>query len=70
MTLVPAYGRDYRSKAAILADFQADKDFIIADMSSRYDGKPANRKSLIQAGVTSVHVRYARLTRIAVVKVR
>jgi hypothetical protein len=70
MTLVPAYGRDYTSKAAILADFQAGKDFIVRDMSSRYDRKPANRESLIQAGVTSVHVRYARLTKIAVVKVR
>ena len=69
MTLVPAYGRDYKSRAAILADFQADKDFIIRDMSSRYDGKPTNRTDLIKVGVTSVHVRYARLTKITLVKV-
>ena len=28
MILTPAYGRDYKSKAALLADFNANKDFI------------------------------------------
>lgn len=27
MTLTPAYGRDYNSKAAVIADFKAGKDF-------------------------------------------
>ncbi len=27
LTLIPAYGRDYKSKAAVLADWFADKDF-------------------------------------------
>ncbi len=26
-TLLPAYGRDYKSKANVIADFQAGKDF-------------------------------------------
>jgi len=30
MTLLPAYGRDYKSKKAVLADFNAGLDFEIA----------------------------------------
>ena len=30
MTLLPAYGRDYKSKAAILADWHNGLDFCIA----------------------------------------
>ncbi len=28
MTVIPAYGRDYKSRAAVLADLKAGKDFI------------------------------------------
>lgn len=42
MHLIPAYGRDYKSKKAIQADLEANKDFVIADISSQYDGKPVN----------------------------
>lgn len=44
LTLVPAYGRDYKSKKEVLADWSADKDFLIADFSHPYDGKPMNRQ--------------------------
>ena len=30
MTLLPAYGRDYKSKKAVLADFNAGLDFVMA----------------------------------------
>ena len=30
MTLIPAYGRDYRSKKAAIADFSGAKDFVMA----------------------------------------
>ena len=29
MTLTPAYGRDYKSRNAVLTDFHAGKDFIL-----------------------------------------
>ena len=32
MTLTPAYGRDYKSKKAVLKDWEAGKDFMINDM--------------------------------------
>ena len=30
MTVLPAYGRDYKSKKAALADWHAGKDFVCA----------------------------------------
>ena len=65
MTLTPAYGRDYKSKAAVMADFDANKDFIIADISSKWDGKPANKTSLMAERVFSVVIRYDRLRKAA-----
>ena len=58
ITLLPAYGRDYTSRAKVLADWNAEKDFIIADISSPYDGKPVNKQHLAKG--TCVQFRYAR----------
>jgi len=60
-TLTPAYGRDYRSRSAVLTDFDDDKDFTLNDMSSRWDGKSANRSQLIKAGYKQVSFRYGKL---------
>lgn len=46
LTLKPAYGRDYKSKKSVLLDFNANKDFIICDLSNRYDGKPINKQDM------------------------
>jgi len=67
MTLTPAYGRDYKSKKAVAADLKADKDFIIADFSHPYSGKPVNRSQLVADGIKAVNVRYAKLRRVCVV---
>lgn len=70
MTLVPAYGRDYTSKRAVLADWNANRDFVICDLFSPYDGKPVNRVDLERTtGPQQVQIRYKRLERIAVVQV-
>ena len=66
MTLVPAYGRDYKSKAAVLKDFDADKDFVIADLFSGNDGRYVNKSQLKGQ---SVNIRYKNKTMIMVVKV-
>jgi hypothetical protein len=29
MILLPAYGRDYKSQKAVLADFNSEKDFVL-----------------------------------------
>ena len=64
ITVVPAYGRDYTSKAKTLVDWNDNKDFIIANMFHAYNGKPANKSDL--SGYT-VQIRYNFLQRILVV---
>lgn len=66
LNLVPAYGRDYRSKAEVLLDWNAGKDFLINDISSRWDGKPINKPQAVEAG-HRVNVRYNNLLRVAVI---
>lgn len=66
LTLTPAYGRDYKSKKEAIADFDANKDFVL----QTFDGSGYINKSQILAefpGAT-VNIRYKRLTQIAVVK--
>lgn len=61
MTLTPAYGRDYKSAKAAKADFEAGKDFVIADFFHPYSGKPCNREDLAREGVDRVQIRYKQL---------
>ena len=56
ITLTPAYGRDYSSKANVLADWDANKDFIIQDI--RLSGYV--NKAQVPAAVAT---RFARLFR-------
>ena len=53
---VPAYGRDYKSKAAVLADWQAGKDFRCA-VSGRY-------LSVRDALPNQIWIRYSKLTKL------
>lgn len=67
MTLTPAYGRDYKSKKAVLADFDANKDFMVNDYnSSGYTTK----EELVKLGVKSVQMRYNGLRQVFVYKVQ
>ena len=55
MTLVPAYGRDYKSAAAVKADWQAGKDFRIAT---------TGQYCSVRDNIPDVWLRYAKLTKI------
>ena len=69
MILTPAYGRDYRSKQAVLDDFNADKDFILNDLYDPWDGRPLNRPQIIELKtVTEVTFRYDKLRKVFSVK--
>jgi len=68
LILTPAYGRDYRSKKAVLADWEADLDFIIATFNSPWYGKPVNRSGLV-GSETTVNIRYSSLRRVLVAEV-
>lgn len=67
--LIPAFGRDYKSKKEIEGSLVGDLDFIIADISSQYDGKPINLPQIKEAGYTHLNVRYAKQTKAAVIEV-
>ena len=64
-TLTPAYGRDYKSKTALLADWNANKDF---DLRSFNSGGYVNRSQAEQAGATNFQVRWKKLTMVAIIK--
>lgn len=61
MTLTPAYGRDYKNKAAVLGDLNTGKDFI-----TQPSGRYANGEDLKQEG--EVNVRYAKLRKVLVAR--
>ena len=44
LKVIPANGRVFNSKAAVWDAWTANKDFIVADVSSRWDGKPVNKQ--------------------------
>lgn len=70
MTVVPAYTRDYQSQAAVLADWNAGKDFMISDISAgRDDGRYINKRdsAAYLPGVT-IRVRYNRLADVLYIK--
>ena len=65
--LIPAYGRDYTSKRAVLADWNKGKDFYVSTFGHPYDGKPANKESFVnQTGW--VNIRYNAQRQVAVIR--
>ena len=70
LKLVPAYGRDYKSKKALLTDWEAGKDFRICDISSPDDGRLVNLEDALHAGIAIVNIRYKKLTQVAMIKVK
>ena len=64
ITLTPAYGRDYKSAKAVKADWDNNKDFIIADIFHPDSGRYANKADLRGE---CVKIRYQRLTKLIVI---
>ena len=64
ITLSPAYGRDYRSKDAVLKDWNDGKDFIIRSADHPHCGRYANRADL--KGL-SVRLRYSKMQKVLVI---
>lgn len=63
--LIPAYGRDYKSKKAVLEDWTAGKDFLI---SSPGRSVYINNADAVKGGIVQVNIRYKGLRSIAVIK--
>jgi len=62
LTVIPAYGRDYRSVAAVRKAWTEGKDFQVADITSKWDGSYVSCKDIGE----DIHVlaRYNKLTRV------
>jgi len=69
LVLSAAYGRSYNSKKDVITDFDANKDFVIQSIGPDM-GRYVNKEQLVKAGIKEVNIRYARLTKVAVIKVR
>ena len=65
----PAYGRDYRSKKALLSDWDEGKDFIITNITHRDCGRYVNVTDLKREGHVIVNARYDKLRKVCVIEV-
>ena len=63
LTLIPAYGRDYKTAKAARDDWNANKDFIITCITHPYDGKYCNKQDMNE----SVQIRFHKLTKIVLI---
>lgn len=68
VTVTPAYGRDYKSAAAALKDWIADKDFLVQDITNFWDKKPINKSQADAAGY-KINIRFNKLKNITAVGV-
>lgn len=50
-TVVPAYGRDYKTTSAALASWHAGEDWLISDFHDPADGKPINKQDAARDGL-------------------
>ena len=68
ITLVPAYGRDYKSGKAVQEDWDAGKDFVINDMSHKDDGRYINKNDAKKG--EKFQIRFKRLTMFKIIGVK
>jgi hypothetical protein len=70
LVVSPAMGRDYTSKAAVLADWEAGKDFRIE--SIEHCGRMCSNRDtdkLKEAGVVGIEFRYKQLRSVFILNI-
>ncbi len=70
MNLTPAYGRDYKSAKDVLNDWEAGKDFVVADVMNQNHGAYINKQDALDNYISSVNIRYKKLRAVTVIKVK
>tara|TARA_B100000508_G_C11379196_1_gene237711 strand:- start:435 stop:653 length:219 start_codon:yes stop_codon:yes gene_type:complete len=65
ITLLPAYGRDYKSKKAILNDLNGLKDFLVS-----HTGQYINKPQFKELNISSFNVRYDQQRKITNIKIK
>jgi hypothetical protein len=69
LTLLPAYGRDYKSKEALVKDWEAGKDFKIATANHKNHGAYTSIRDLKDFPGKQVKIRYNRKTEFILVNI-
>lgn len=67
LAVIPAFGRDYKSADAALKDWLGGKDFLIADISSPWNGAYTSCRDHPGPNVT-IKIRYFRHERFVLVR--
>tara|TARA_Y100000114_G_scaffold99493_1_gene92663 strand:+ start:390 stop:608 length:219 start_codon:yes stop_codon:yes gene_type:complete len=65
ITLLPAYGRDYKTKKSIINDLNALKDFVISNT-----GQYINKPQFKELNISSFNVRYDSHRKITNIKIK
>ena len=65
LTLLPAYGRDYKSKRLIIDDLNNNKDFL--ESSSL---RAINKQQFKELNISSFNVRYDQQRKITNIKIK
>ena len=65
LTLLPAYGRDYKTKKSIINDLNALKDFVIS-----HTGQYINKPQFKELNISSFNVRYDHQRKITNIKIK
>jgi len=63
----PAYGKDYKSKKAVMEAWNNNKDFIILTVFSPHCGRYINKQDADDA-IPSIEVRYQGLTKLVMLE--
>jgi hypothetical protein len=69
LTIVPAYGRDYKSLETVINDLRANRDFIVHDIGSTEFGRYVNLAAMRDVGIHQVRVRHGGLRRVSVINI-
>jgi len=67
VTVTPTYGRDYKSKAAVLEAWAQGKDFKVTDFFSGENGRAVNKEDADRQGII-IMARYDRMTKVVEIK--
>ena len=65
LTLLPAYGRDYKNKKLIIEDLNSNKDFIESSSNSYI-----NKQQFKELNISSFNVRYDQHRKITNIKTK
>ena len=65
ITLLPAYGRDYKSKKAIIEDLNNNRDFLESTSL-----KAINKQQFKELNISSFNVRYDQQRKITTIKIK